>query len=50
VRAREQALGYYVDSGRYWECADRLDADDLAEIDALWLDAHPTSNVDNAVA
>jgi len=50
VRAREQALGYYVDSGRYWECADRLDADDLAEIDALWLDAHPASNADHAAA
>lgn len=39
IKARENALGYYVDSGRYWECVDRFDAEALAEIDALWLDA-----------
>jgi len=39
IKAREHALGYYVDSGRYWECVDRFDAKALAEIDELWLDA-----------
>ena len=39
IKAREHAIGYFVDSGRYWECVDRFDAEALAEIDALWLDA-----------
>lgn len=36
IRARERALNYVVESGRYWEEADRFDPERLAEIDALW--------------
>ena len=36
----ERTLGYRVPSGRYWECFEQLDADALASIDALWLEAH----------
>lgn len=50
VRAREEALGYYVDSGRYWESADQFDADALAEIDALWLQVHSGSKADSRAA
>ena len=39
ARAREAELGYMVPSGRYWEEAERFDADALAELDALWLTA-----------
>lgn len=39
AEAREQALGYDVPSGRYWEQQDRFDAAALAEIDHLWLEA-----------
>jgi hypothetical protein len=35
----ETELGYHVPSGKYWQEADRFDADKLAAIDALWLDA-----------
>ncbi|MEM7471430.1 MAG: hypothetical protein AAF340_08760 [Pseudomonadota bacterium] len=38
MRAEEE-LGYTVPSGRYWEIQDQFDADKLAEIDALWLNA-----------
>ncbi|WP_300033415.1 hypothetical protein [uncultured Roseobacter sp.] len=34
--AREQALGYDVPSGRYWEQSARFDADALAALDAEW--------------
>lgn len=40
VRMRERALGYYVPSGRYWEYSEQFDANALANIDALWLEAH----------
>ena len=50
IQAREQALGYYVDSGRYWEYSDQFDADALAEIDALWLQVHSCSKTDSRAA
>jgi len=37
ILAREQALGYYVQSGRYWEELDRFDAAALRDLDAAWL-------------
>jgi hypothetical protein len=43
ARAREAALGYMVPSGRYWEEADRFDADALSDLDALWLAAQRAS-------
>ena len=33
----ESELGYWVESGRYWEEAERFDRDKLRAIDALWL-------------
>jgi hypothetical protein len=36
---REDALGYHVPSGRYWEEADRFDAAELRRLDMLWLAA-----------
>lgn len=35
----ESGLGYWVESGRYWEEAARFDSQKLQSIDALWLDA-----------
>ncbi len=40
VLMRERTLGYYVPSGRYWEYSEQFDANALANIDALWLEAH----------
>lgn len=37
--AREDALGYMVPSGRYWEVKDTFDIDAIDTIDALWLKA-----------
>ncbi len=34
--AREAELGYFVVSGRYWDCADQFDPQELAKLDALW--------------
>ena len=36
---REDALGYHVPSGRYWEEAHRFDPAELRRIDMLWLSA-----------
>jgi hypothetical protein len=33
----ESALGYWVESGRYWEESDKFDSEKLRAIDALWL-------------
>ncbi|MEM9577538.1 MAG: hypothetical protein AAF999_11055 [Pseudomonadota bacterium] len=33
---REEALGYFVPSGRYWEQESRFDAEALAKLDAGW--------------
>lgn len=41
ILAREDALGYFVPHGRYWEEAGRFDAEALARLDALWRDAWP---------
>lgn len=35
----EEKLGHFVESGRYWEQADALDAQALRHIDALWIQA-----------
>ena len=35
----EAALGYMVESGRYWEAAHRFDKEKLSAIDDLWLGA-----------
>lgn len=37
ARQAEAAAGYFVESGRYWEEADRFDPDVIDRIDALWL-------------
>ncbi|MCZ8153694.1 MAG: hypothetical protein O9292_15050 [Rhodobacteraceae bacterium] len=39
---REDALGYHVPSGRYWEEADRFDPAELRRLDMLWLAAART--------
>jgi len=36
----ERTLGYQVPSGRYWESVEQFDANALAYIDKLWLQAH----------
>jgi hypothetical protein len=36
---REDALGYHVPSGRYWEEAHRFDPAELRRLDMLWLSA-----------
>jgi hypothetical protein len=36
ILEQEEALGYVVPSGRYWEQADRFDAQALAALDARW--------------
>ena len=37
----EADLGYWVESGRYWEEHDRFDSQKLRDIDALWLATAP---------
>lgn len=37
TRMREQQLGYFVPSGRYWEEAHRFSTEAIAEVDAGWL-------------
>lgn len=37
VRMREQQLGYFVPSGRYWEQEARFSAEAIAEVDGGWL-------------
>jgi hypothetical protein len=39
AEAAEAMLGYHVPSGRYWEVADRFDADRIDVLDSLWLKA-----------
>jgi hypothetical protein len=34
----ESELGYWVESGRYWDESNRFDSKKLNAIDALWLD------------
>lgn len=41
VLEREDALGYFVPHGRYWEEAERFDPAALAEVDAAWRAAWP---------
>lgn len=36
IRQREDALGYFVPSGRYWDLQDQFDATALAGLDAAW--------------
>jgi hypothetical protein len=33
----ESDLGYWVESGRYWEESDKFDREKLRAIDSLWL-------------
>jgi hypothetical protein len=39
ARETEAGLGYMAESGRYWEEAERFDADKLRALDAVWLKA-----------
>ena len=39
ARQKEKDLGYVVPDGRYWEDAHRFERVELANLDALWLDA-----------
>jgi hypothetical protein len=41
VLTREANLGYFVQSGRYWDVAESFDAKALRDIDAMWLDLTP---------
>ncbi len=45
LRAREQALGYDVPSGRYWHELERFEPEKLADIDQLWLDLYHQASV-----
>ncbi|MCL6282528.1 hypothetical protein M3P21_03210 [Ruegeria sp. 2012CJ41-6] len=38
--AAERALGYFVPSGRYWECQDRFEPAAIDAVDRLWLEAY----------
>lgn len=40
LRRSEEALGYYVPSGRYWEMADTFDTDRIDALDRQWLAAY----------
>lgn len=37
VLNKEQDLGYYIESGRYWEHLDKISSEHLREIDTAWL-------------
>lgn len=37
VLKKEQDLGYYIQSGRYWEHLDQLSSERLNEVDTAWL-------------
>ena len=50
VLMRERTLGYHVPSGRYWECSGQFDANALAQIDALWLEAHASCQLASQTA
>jgi hypothetical protein len=39
AREMEARLGYFVESGRYWDVAERFDAGKLLELDERWLGA-----------
>ena len=41
ILAAEARLGYMVEDGRYWTEYERFDADELARIDAMWLQLMP---------
>ena len=43
VKAREQALGYFVKSGRYWENAESIDVTALDAIDQMWTQLYTTN-------
>lgn len=47
---REEQLGYMVASGRYWQEAERFDADALSRLDALWQEAAEGGNGDRTLA
>ncbi len=38
VLEAERALGYFVASGRYWECEERFDPARIDALDRMWLD------------
>ena len=50
VLKRERELGYQVTSGRYWEFVAQFDSDALADIDALWLEAHANALLESQTA
>jgi len=50
VLMRERTLNYQVPSGRYWESVEQFDANALAHIDALWLQAHQNSLLGSQIA
>ncbi len=37
----EADVGYWVESGRYWEAHDQFDRQTLRDIDSLWLATAP---------
>lgn len=39
VSAQEERLGYFVESGRYWEAVQQFDPSEIDALDALWLRA-----------
>jgi hypothetical protein len=46
----ENALGYFVPTGRYWEVASRFDAAALASLDAAWRVAWSSQNLESRAA
>ncbi|TCL00629.1 hypothetical protein BXY66_3276 [Shimia isoporae] len=45
AQAREEELSYTAPDGRYWQMLDQFDADKLAEVDGLWLNAFETASI-----
>lgn len=37
--AKERALGYFIESGRYWKAAETFDKQEIIALDQLWFDA-----------
>jgi hypothetical protein len=38
AKKKETALGYFVESGRYWEESSRFEKDEIDLLDALWVE------------
>ena len=45
ARAKECELGYFVQSGRYWEAAETFDSQEIMILDKIWYDAFETLEI-----